>query len=271
MIMDETTAKVFGSEAAQTNFVCFHLADWLRSELDDGTEPGNYHSALFYDHSYEDIHVFVEVMDDPLYWVYIKDYNFGHMKPLGECIYDYKVPGTPEMPESYNGIEYIPGRWSHFGDDKEDSEENNWKSEDNHPRDEEYEAAYAKAYWDRMGSKDYLARANEAVLPDLARRILSGEINIRQELHDYYHVIPDEGIPRINERMRELMSVQDAAAALGVTASRVKKMVADGVIDGFKRDGKLYLAKEGVEARKLFIEQFGKPTRGKAKKGDNNG
>lgn len=264
--MENLADKAFEASVNTINFFSFGLSDCLRDTLDEGDSPDNYyHTALAYDRSYGEINIIVEVMDDLLYWAYLKDYNFGHMKPLGECIYDYKIPGAPKMPESYKGEEYIPGWWSHFGEN--DMDGTSWSAEDNHPRDEEYETAYHKAYSDWTMSTSYRDRVNEAIMPDLARRILSGEINICQELHDYYHIIPDEKIPTIKNRMSELVSVQEAAETLAVTASRVKKMVADGVLDGFKHDGKLYLSKQGVEARKKYIERYGKPTRGKAKKG----
>ena len=60
-------------------------------------------------------------------------------------------------------------------------------------------------------------------------------------------------------------TVQEAAEMLGVSASRVKKMVADKVIDGFKRDGRVWLSRVAVQRRADYIAEHGRPTRGKAK------
>jgi hypothetical protein len=42
--------------------------------------------VLTYDRSYGDIHILVEFLDG-VYVVYLKDNNFEHIKPLGECVY----------------------------------------------------------------------------------------------------------------------------------------------------------------------------------------
>lgn len=250
LLMKTSKVKVFDKPGDRKSFYSFNLSAELREQIREEGGGTNRGSALDYDQDFTELQVFVELMDLNLYWVYLKDYSFGHMKPFGECIYDFNLPGEPEMPEFYNGEEYIPAV-PDFGLDKE-----------NHPRDEEYEKRYSE--W-RESFNDK-SRLLLGVLPDLASRIEAGEIDIRQEVYDYYHRIPNEPIPRVEDRMQELISVKDAAEILGVTNSRVKKMVVDRVIDGFSRNGKLYLSKQGVAERAEYIKKHGRPTRGKAKK-----
>ncbi|MBR0404096.1 MAG: hypothetical protein IJI68_02670 [Eggerthellaceae bacterium] len=64
------------------------LTDFARIGLANADpEPGEIGGPLWYDRTYGDMSVIVEVM-----WgvaaAYLKDYNFGYVKPLGECIYD---------------------------------------------------------------------------------------------------------------------------------------------------------------------------------------
>ena len=53
---------------------------------------------------------------------------------------------------------------------------------------------------------------------------------------------------------------------LGVSAARVKKMVADRVLDGFKRNGKVWISKAEVQSRIDYIAEHGKPKRGRSAK-----
>lgn len=253
-LMKNTKIKAFDIHVSKCDFYSMSLSNALRQEIVELNERDDRRSALDYDRSLGDLYVIVELMDLDLYWAYLKDYNFGHMKPLGKCIYDFKLPGEPEMPKYYEGEEYIPAI-PDFG-----------LNEENHPRDEDYERKYSE--WRETFTTT--ERLMLGVLPDLSSRIESGEIDITQEAFDYYHRIPSEPIPRVKDRMLELISVQEAAKILNVTNSRVKKMVADKVLDGFTRDGKLYLSKQGVVDRSEYIKKHGKPTRGKAKsKGEN--
>lgn len=104
-------------------------------------------------------------------------------------------------------------------------------------------------------------------LPMLEKRIVDGEIDLEKEFYSYYHDIPNTKIPGMEEQLNEdLVSVKEASGMLGVSTARVKKMVADHVLDGFKRNGLLWLSKEEVQSRIDYIDKHGKPTRGKTSK-----
>lgn len=225
--MENFTVDIFEPHIDETVFYSFNLSKAFRNEIADSNEACDHRSALAYDHSFGEIHVFIEMIDTDFYWAYLKDYCFGHMKPLGQCIYTYEMPGNFERltPLNENRVEA-------------DRDENFYDAD----------------------------RLLNGILPDLAHRIESGEIDIRRELHDYYHNIPDEPIPTVNRRMLELVSVKEASKLLEVTPSRIKKMVVDEILDGFKKDGKIYLSKQGVLDRRDYIKTHGKPTRGKSKK-----
>ena len=96
--------------------------------------------------------------------------------------------------------------------------------------------------------------------------VRSGVIDLERELHDYYHELPEAAIKILGDSLNDLVSVQEAARLLGVSAARVKKMLADGVLDGFKCDGRLKVSKAAVDERIAYIAQHGKPTRGKSRK-----
>lgn len=120
---------------------------------------------------------------------------------------------------------------------------------------------------DECGYEEYSRiQIRRRILPYLEELCMSGQINLPEEIYDYYHVIPDSKIINIEERLNDLMTVQEAAKMLGVSASRVKKMVADKVLDGFKRDGRVWLSKVAVQRRVDYIAENGKPKRGKARK-----
>ncbi|MBR0406251.1 MAG: helix-turn-helix domain-containing protein [Eggerthellaceae bacterium] len=96
--------------------------------------------------------------------------------------------------------------------------------------------------------------------------IRSGVIDLEKELYDYYHELPETAIKILGDSLNDLVTVQEAADALGVSAARVKRMLADGVLDGFKCGGRLKISKAAVEDRIRYIAEHGKPTRGKARK-----
>ena len=100
----------------------------------------------------------------------------------------------------------------------------------------------------------------------IERDVLSGTIDLEKELSDYYHEIPETAIKILGDSLNDLVTVQEAADALGVSTARVKKMLADGVLDGFKCAGRLKISKAAVDARIEYIAEHGKPTRGKSRK-----
>lgn len=105
------------------------------------------------------------------------------------------------------------------------------------------------------------------LLPYLEEKIVSGEIDLEEEFYGYYHDIPEIKIPGMEKRLNEdLVTVKEASEMLGVSAARVKKMVADRVLDGFKRNGKVWISKAEVQSRIDYIAEHGKPKRGRSAK-----
>lgn len=198
------------STVSRLDFFSLELATWLRKEISAKTPVKDSIGALSYDRLYSDIHILVEVLEG-VYAAYLKDYSFGHIKPLGECVYTLD---------------------------------------------------------DQISKNDSVTYLHTQVMPDLNRRILSGEIDLDKELYDYYHILPDSYIPFIENNISDHINVAEAASILGVSNSRIKKMVEDRVLDGFKRDNRVFLSKADVENRKVYIETYGKPT--KSKKGGNH-
>lgn len=95
---------------------------------------------------------------------------------------------------------------------------------------------------------------------DLARRVDAGEIDLDQEIYDYYHVLP----PKMKVNMvysGSVISVADAANQLGCSASRVKKMAEDRMIEAYRIGGDVLITQESVDSRIAYIEKHGKPTK----------
>jgi hypothetical protein len=191
----------FDPDVSRADFFTVKLSSEFRNYLSSLTPEKESVGVLDYDRSYGDIHILVEVMED-VYAIYLKDYNFGHIKPLGECIYEVNC---------------------------------------------------------KNNVSDYECYLYEVILPDLIRKISDGEIDMDKEVYDYYHILPDA--PFDVSRISDHVTVSEAAKILGVSDSRVKKMVADRVLDGFKRESRVYLSKLDVEQRKEYIEKHGKPTK----------
>ena len=164
--------------------------------------------AIDYDRSFDGIRILVEDMSD-ICAVYIKDCEFGYIKPVGECLYELEE--------------------------------------------------FRKYPDDEASNVFHLALK-------LEDDIRTGAIDLEKELYDYYHELPETAIKILGDSLNDLVSVQEAAEALGVSAARVKKMLADGVLDGFKCGGRLKISKAAVEDRIRYIAEHGKPTRGKARK-----
>lgn len=181
-------------------FVEIPLSEEIRSDLpsfrmhSDGTQAD-------YNDTYEDIYVLFQDMGNDYYLVYIRDYNFGSLKPLAEGFYEYD--------RSRCDID------CNF-------------------------AVYAAA--------------------DIFLRVLRGEIDLDHELYDYYHVLP-MGMKIDRFFPGETIGVAAAASKLGCTASRVKRMVEDRKLEGFKTEGEIKITVESVEGRLRYIEQHGIPTK----------
>lgn len=198
----------FDPDVSKVDFFAVKLSSEFRNYLTSLTPEKERVGALDYDRSYGDIHILIEVMQN-VYAIYLKDYNFGHIKPLGECIYEVNCKNTVS---------------------------------------------------------DYECYLYEVILPDLIEKISDGELDMDKELYDYYHILPDAYIPFIDSKISDYVTVGEAAKILNVSDSRVKKMVADRVLDGFKRDSRVYLSKLDVVQRKEYIEKYGKPTKSNLRK-----
>lgn len=95
---------------------------------------------------------------------------------------------------------------------------------------------------------------------DLGKRIDAGEVNLDQEIYDYYHVLPSKAdIHMVHSG--PVVSVLEAANRLGCSSSRVKKMADDRMIEAYRRGGEVLITEESIEARIAYIRRFGKPTR----------
>lgn len=202
----------FEPRASDADFFTIKLSNEFRTHLSSLTPEKERVGALDYDRTYADMHILIEVMGE-VYATYLKDYNFGHIKPLGECIYEVEYKGFVS---------------------------------------------------------DYKCHLYEVVLPDLNKKITDGKIDMNKELYDYYHILPDAYIPFIENKIADYITVGEAAKILGVSDSRVKKMVADRVLDGFKRDNRVFLSKLDVEQRKKYIDKHGKPTKSSLRMGGDN-
>ncbi len=161
---------------------------------------------------YSNLKLLIQDMGDVLA-LYLKDYEFGYMKPLGLGIYNY--PLSAELLEL-----------------------------------------------DESNRADFI---KENVLLSIENDLWEDGFNLKDELYDYYHEIPDIKSPLIKQRVNfdDLLSVKGAASKLEVSDARVKKMVADKLLDGYKFDGKLLITKSSVDKRIKYIKEHGKPTRSK--------
>lgn len=179
--------------------------------LADGMPVGQ---EIDYMKDYSDLRLLIQDMGD-IFALYLKDYAFGYIKPLGMCIYEY--PLSPELIET----------------------------------DESNRAEFIK----------------ENILLCIENDLWEDDFNLKDELYGYYHDIPDIDSPFIKQRMDldGLLSVKEAAAQLEVSDARVKKMVADKLIDGYKFGGKLLISQSSVKRRIDYIKEHGLPTRKKDK------
>lgn len=163
---------------------------------------------------YSNLKLLIQDMGD-VFALYLKDYEFGYMKPLGIGIYNY--PLSAELLEL-----------------------------------------------DESNRADFI---KENILLSIENDLWEDDFNLKDELYDYYHEIPDIKSPLIKQRANfdDLLSVKEAASKLGVSDARVKKMVADKLLDGYKFGGKLLITESSVDKRIEYIKVHGKPTRSKKK------
>lgn len=155
--------------------------------------------------------------DCGLFALYLKDYEFGFVTPLGLCIYSFEF--SDESRELY----------------REDPEE-------------------------------FL---REHALFEFEVEFWRDDFDLKKEFFDYYHRIPDIHNPMVSNRvdLEGLLTAKKASEKLGVSVPRVMKMVEEKSIDGYRFGGKLLITQSSVEERLHYIEEHGKPTRGKASEG----
>lgn len=214
-LLDKATfSKLDFYEVEFTEYARLYLAE---GQYAPGGAP---HGAeVDYLKDYSGLKLLIQDVSDPLgstglFALYLKDYEFGVIKPLGACIYPFDF--TDESRELY-----------------------------------------------RADPEGFL---REHVLLELEVDFWGDGFDLKKELHDYYHNLPDVHDPMVSKRtdLEGLLTAKQASEKLGVSIPRVMKMVEEKSIDGYRFGGKLLIAQSSVEARLRFIEKHGKPTRGKA-------
>lgn len=105
------------------------------------------------------------------------------------------------------------------------------------------------------------------ILPTLALEFWEGNMDLKREIYNYYHHLPDIENPLLKKHinLEGLLTVNEAAASLGVSGPRVKKMIVERSLDGFKYRGNVLITESSVLNRLKYIEEHGKPMRGKKK------
>lgn len=95
---------------------------------------------------------------------------------------------------------------------------------------------------------------------DFSDRLGSGEINLDDELYDYYHTLPDN----VDIKMvfaGDVVSISEAAKILGCSGSRANMMVQTRKLEGFKQNGEIHVTCESIKGRQIYTEQNKKPSR----------
>ncbi len=170
---------------------------------------------------YSGLRLLIQDVSDPLgecgvFALYLKDYEFGLINPLGLCVYLYE-----------------------FNDD-------------------------SRTLYKEDPEKFIL----EYVLLHLETEFWDEGFDLKQELFDYYHNMPDINNPLLESRtdLDGLITAKEAANLLEVSIPRIIKMIDERSIDGYKFAGRLLITRSSVENRLAYIKEHGKPTRGKAPK-----
>lgn len=209
-LLDESSfRKLDFYEIDFTDFARLGIAEGLLVDENEQQECG-----FDYRKDYGNLHLVIQDIGD-VFALYLKDYGFSYMKPLGMGVFEY-----PTIEELLSLSEGDRGRY-----------------------------------------------IKECVLSEIELNLWEDDFDLKKEMYDYYHDVPGVGSPLIKQKMdlNSLLSVQEAAAVLDVSSARVKKMIADRVLEGFKFEGKLLVSELSVTKRIKFIEEHGKPTRNKEK------
>lgn len=156
-------------------------------------------------------------VNEGLFALYLKDYEFGFINPLGVCIYPF---------------DFVDGSREQYDEDPE-------------------------------------RFIRDHVLLHFESEFWEDDFDLKQELFGYYHNLPDVHHPLLSNKanLDGLLTAKAVSEKLGVSIPRVMKMVEEGSIDGYKFGGKLLITQSSVEQRLRYIEEHGKPTRGKAPEG----
>lgn len=212
-----TFRKLDFYEVEFTEYARLYLAEGQYSP--DGAPRGG---EVDYPRDYSGLRLLIQDVSDPLgdyglFALYLKDYEFGFIDPLGVCTYP---------------IEFSDDLWQLY----------------------------------RENPAEFL---REHVLPEFEVEFWKDDFDLKKELFDYYHNLPDVHDPMVSGRadLEGLLTAKEAAERLGVSIPRVMKMVEEKSIDGYRFGGKLLIAQSSVEGRLRYIEEHGKPTRGKAPEG----
>lgn len=213
----ESFRKLDFYEAEFTEYARLYLAEGRYSP-----EEPNDLDDIDYSRDYSGIRLLIQDVsmpfgDEGLFALYLKDYEFGLINPLGVCVYPFDfIDGSRELydenPESFLRDHVL--------------------------------AHFESEFWEE-------------------------EFNLKQELFDYYHNLPDVHHPLLANKtdMDGLLTAKVASERLGVSIPRIMKMVEEGSIDGYRFGGKLLITQSSIDQRLRYIAEHGKPTRGKAPEG----
>lgn len=155
--------------------------------------------------------------EEGLFALYLKDYEFGFINPLGVCVYPFDFDSDSRQQYDEDPEKFI----------------------------------------------------RDHVLLHFESEFWEDDFDLKQELFDYYHNLPDVHHPLLRNKadLDGLLTAKAVSEKLGVSIPRVMKMVEEGSIDGYKFGGKLLITESSVDSRIRYIEEHGKPTRGKAPEG----
>lgn len=210
----DTFSKLDFYEVEFTEYARLYLAEGQYSP--DGALRGK---EVDYLKDYSGLKLLIQDISDPLgnsglFALYLKDYEFGFIEPLGVCVYPF---------------DFTDESWVQYREDPE-------------------------------------GFLREHVLLAFELEFWEDDFDLKKEFFDYYHNLSDVHDPMISKRadLEGLLSAKETSERLGVSIPRVMKMVEEKSIDGYRFGGKLLITQSSVEERLRYIEEHGKPTRGKA-------
>ena len=213
----DTFHKLDFYEVEFTEYARLYLAE---GEYQKGDSPRGV--EIDYLKDYSGLRLLVQDVSDPfgergLFALYLKDYEFGLVNPLGLCVYPFD-----------------------FDDD-------------------------SRALYKKNPEKFIL----EHVLLHFETELWDDDFDLKKELFDYYHNMPDVHSPLLENKadLDGLITSKEAAKLLSVSIPRIIKMIEEGSIDGYRFAGKLLITQSSVDNRLEYIKEHGKTTRGKAPEG----